>query len=190
VVDPATTVTDGGTTTAGLLLLSMTVVAELVALLNVATQMLDPEGDIGLQTSDVSVGVDVSFEGMVSVPPLPDSVIALAAPDAAAMFTRLSDDVWEAVTLMIATTPSAIVVALIPYAIQVYKAVPALHVTDFPAAVNAGPAVAEIELIPTAGYWKVHCRAAIEFAPDVNVRLRDALPVAVAVADERLRLCA
>ena len=65
-----------------------------------------------------------------------------------------------------------------------------LHANDFPAAVNAGPAVAEIELISAAGYWKVHCRAAIEFAPEVSVRLRFALPVAVAVADERPRLCA
>jgi hypothetical protein len=65
-----------------------------------------------------------------------------------------------------------------------------LHINDFPAAVNVGPAVAEIALIPAAGYWKVHCSAAIEFAPDVNVKLRAALPVAVAVADERLSLCA
>ena len=189
-VEPLDIVTDCGTVTAVLLLLRVTAVGELAAPLNVAVQMLDadPESDVGLQISDVRVGVDVPVEGTVTAPPLPESATALPAPDAASVFITLSAAFWEAVTLIVAITPSAMVVAFRPYAMQV--PVPELQINDFPTAVNTGPAVAEMELIPAAGYWKVHCRAEIEFAPDVNVRLRDALPVAVAVADERLRLCA
>ena len=191
-VEPLDIVTDCGTVTAVLLLLRVTAVGELAAPLNVAVQMLDadPESDVGLQISDVRVGVDVPVEGTVTAPPLPDSATALPAPDAASVFITLSAAFWEAVTLIVATTPSAMVAAFMPYAMQVLEPDPELQINDFPTAVNTGPAVAEIELIPAAGYWKVHCRAEIEFVPEVKVRLRDALPEAVAVADERLRLCA
>ena len=93
--EPLEIVTDGGTFTAELLLLSATTMAELVALLNVAVQTLDvePEIGVGLQTSDVSAGVDVRLEGTVSVPPLPDSAIAPPAPDAAVVFTTLIAEV-------------------------------------------------------------------------------------------------
>jgi hypothetical protein len=43
----------------------------------------------------------------------------LPAPDAAIVFTTLSAAFWEAVTLIIAITPSAMVVAFRPYAMQV-----------------------------------------------------------------------
>ena len=65
-----------------------------------------------------------------------------------------------------------------------------MHVTDFPAAVKTGPAVAEIELRPPAGYWIVHSRAATEFAPEVRIKFKEAVPALDAAADERLNVCA
>ena len=122
-----------------------------LALLSVTVQMTEeaPISGAGLHVRELSTG---PAPPTVTVPPLPASETALPAADDATVVTTLSAEVWEAVTVMIATTPSAIVVAFRPNAIQVYEPVPPVHVNDFPAAVNTGPAVAKIELMFAAGY--------------------------------------
>jgi hypothetical protein len=65
-----------------------------------------------------------------------------------------------------------------------------LHVTVFPAFVKAAPATAEIEFAPAAGYCIVHCKAATDVAPDVNVRLSEMGPGDDIAPDERLSVCA
>jgi len=59
VAEPANTVTNCGTTTAMLLLLTVTVVAVAAAAFNVRVQVLEeaPDTGVGLQASDVSVGM-------------------------------------------------------------------------------------------------------------------------------------
>lgn len=48
----------------------------------------------------------------------------------------------------------------------------------------------EIALNPAAGYCNVHCNAAAEFPPPVNVTFNVAVPADEVVADERLMVCA
>jgi hypothetical protein len=69
VVEPASTFTDPGTTTAVLLLLNATAVAAVAAALSVTVQVLDdaPESDVGLHVSVVRVGAAVVVKVRVAV---------------------------------------------------------------------------------------------------------------------------
>ena len=151
VAAPANTVTVGGTMTAVLLLLKLTVIAVAAAPLRVTVQVLEdaPEIDVGVQASEPSVGDALVT---VTMPPVPDSDTAAPAGEAATVFAILNVEVCAAVTLTVAITPFSIAVAFMPYAMQVYDPAAGLHVSDFPAAVSAGPATAEIAVIPDAGY--------------------------------------
>ena len=92
--------------------------------------------------------------GPVTVPPVAETERAIPEADAAeALPTPIDVDVTlEAVVkFTIATTPFAMVDAVRPYAMQVYVPELPAQAKDLPAAVAAGPAVAERERTFAAG---------------------------------------
>src|SRR5215472_2130065 len=86
VAEPARTLTVAGTTTAVLLLLSVTLIVADAAALNVTVQVVEeaPDTDVGLQASDVSVGVGVDA-GAVKV-----TLAAFAAPFSVAVIVTVA----------------------------------------------------------------------------------------------------
>ena len=186
VVDPEATLTEAGTVRLAELEDRFTVAPD--EALTVTVQVLDPPGDklAGVHTRLLTV---TGVTAVVTVPPVP--VIEMPVPEGAApstLVTPMDAVLPESVTATVATTPSAMVVAFIPSAMQVYPFVPMAQVTLLPTADNAGPVMAVKFETAAAEYVRVHWRAAggLEMLED-NERFRVAVPPGATVPEESVK---
>ena len=139
-VDPAGTATEDGTVR--LVELDDRLTLTPVEALTVTVQVLAAPGERvdGAHPRLLIVGAET---GTLTVPPVP--VIVMLPPAGAApsgLATPIAAALLPAsVTVTAATSPSPIVVAFIPDAMQVYPLAPAAQATLFPADERAAPAV-------------------------------------------------
>ena len=111
----------------------------------------------------------------VIVPPVPET--ASMIPFGKTPRRLLSDSVSRllllveaSVTLTTATTPLLMALAFRPVATQVNDPTPGLQLSDFPAAVNTGPAAAVTDAISAAANDSVHCTPAGALLPLLSDR--------------------
>jgi hypothetical protein len=142
--------------------------------------------EAGLHASEVTV-----TEGGITFTVPPVALTGTALPSGAAARAPLTPISIaaepEIVADTVATTPSAIAVAFMPLAMQLYPPDPAAHVNVLPAAVAAAPAATE-RLETPAGYAKVHWTAdAVVPLGDESERSNETAPPATTLLDERVR---
>ena len=149
--------TAAGTETSGMLQPTPTVTPpDPAGALRLTAQVDDPAGfsAFGLHVSEEIVMVWTTS----TVAPVPELVILSPAAEAAKVFvTVTAADVAFAVsvTFTVATTPFAMVLALLPTAMQTIPAPFVPHVMLFPAAVTAAPGVTDKEATPVE-YPRLH----------------------------------
>ncbi len=90
------------------------------------------------------------------------------------------------VTVALATTPLAMVVAFMPDAIHVTDAAPGLQLMVFPAVVKTGPAAKLMEVTSRDGNVIVHCTAATA-VEDAKDRSNDTDPPWTVEPEAKLR---
>jgi len=139
-LEPAATLTDAGTVR--LVELDDKVTLAPVDALSVTVHVLDAPG-ARLTGAHVRLLTVVEATG-VTVPPVLVMLMLVPVGEAPRTLVTLIDAVLlpESVTVTAAMTPSPIVVAFIPAAIQVYPPAPLAQVRVLPAADSAAPAVA------------------------------------------------
>jgi hypothetical protein len=142
----------------------------------------------GLQTSELTPGRAPA----VTTPPV--AVTAVALPDgrdATALTSPIAVVVALGATVIFktATVPFEMMVLFTPYATQVREPAAAAQLSDFPAAVAAGPGLAEIASTFPAGYIKVHSTAAGSFpAAEISAKFSDADPSDAATPELNARV--
>jgi hypothetical protein len=186
-VAPAAAVTDAGTVRFALFDdTASTEPPAGAAPLSAAVQFDTPPefNDVGVQLSPVTV-TGGGGARTVTVPLTPVSGTVVADGVAPTTPTTSIVAVAEAVTSMMATTPSGIVVWLKPVSKHIYVPVPALQLMLFPAPLAAAPIFAFIAEIAAAGNCRVHCKAdgAIPVG-DVSVRFKLTGLPALVLADD------
>ena len=187
-VVPAATVTDAGTVNTAFVFVSATKpppvgAAPLRVTVHVALAEL-PTVE-GLHVNPVTVGKGGAPP--VTVPPVPDRLRLLPAPDTAMALAIPIDVVLipaATVRLITATVPFEILMAFTPEARQVYAPEAGIQLNVFEAFVAAVPALAEMAVTSLAGYVRVHCKAAGSLPTgDVKFRFSATVPSEPAVPD-------
>jgi hypothetical protein len=186
-VAPAAAVTDAGTVRFALFDdTASTEPPEGAAPLNAAVQFDTPPefNDVGEHVNPVTV-TGGGGARTITVPLTPVSGTVVADGVAPTTPTTSIVAVAAAVTSMMATTPSGIVVWLKPVSKHIYVPVPALQLMLFPAPLAAAPIFAFIAEIAAAGNCRVHCKAdgAIPVG-DVSVRFKLTGLPALVLADD------
>ena len=148
---PAATVRVGGTERFALLLARLTVVLPAAAALKATTQEVEPGVLIvvGVQFSEIGVNRGC-WVITPPAPPIRSALPSIAAPIASPIPSV--DPVTDGCSRIVATatTPSLMMLLLIPLATQTSEPAPAAHDSDFPAFMSAGPAVTDNELTSVA----------------------------------------
>lgn len=188
VVAPPETVTVGGAESRELLLLTATAAPpEGAAEVNVSVHPAVPRAfrEVGVQETPEIVGT------VITAGPDGETVSPLAPGVTPSTLERDTEFVVapaDSVTWTVATTPAAIAFVFRPVIKQLYWPSPAAQMVFFPAAVAAGPGVAEIAAIWLEAYETENCRPAGAVPETESERLREALPPSVALADDSVRL--
>ena len=186
-VAPAGTLTDAGTVSSALLLVSVITPPPVgAALLRVTVHVAAAPllSDEGLQVTLLML------EGP-AVMALPVALVAMLVPVADAanvpvmLIGTVPDALADRVTLIAATVPFWIGVAFKPLTMHVTDPLPAEHVIVFDAAVAALPTVALRLAMLDALYVRVHCTAAGSLPPgDVRLRFKVVLPPALTAPED------
>ena len=190
-VAPAGTLTDAGTVSSALLLVSVITpppagAAWLRATVHVAVAPL--LSDEGLQVTLLMLEGPAVMEPLVAL-------VAMFVPVADAanvpvmLIGTVPDALADRVTLIAATVPFWIILAFKPLTMHVTVPLPVEHVIVFDAAVAALPAVALTLAMLDALYVRVHCTAAGSLPlGDVRLRFKVVLPPALTAPEDNVNV--
>ena len=191
VVEPEETVIEAGT--------------ETEALLSERAMVRPPEGagaervrvQVALPGVSRAVGVQARPAGVMTVmaPPVaameaavPSGRAAAVLPMAMAMGTEVLLVTEPRVTVTMAMTPLAMVLAFMPAARHTDDPLRAAQVSVLFAAVRAGPATTLTDVTSPGAYESVHCKPeGILVAAAVQLRFRDDVPPGAAAPEERAK---